>query len=124
VLQAQECPRASLGARAEKWGTHSADSTDHCEIDRELPSSPDPDWLPPPAGHPLCGYDHSLNARTPALATRAATSAATQELSFEATGLSATDLLAMISSEPRIELTLKAFHTMTVSHGVKTETWE
>ena len=39
-------------------------------------------------------------------------------------GLSATDLLAMISSEPRIDLTLKAFHAMTVSHGVKTETWE
>ena len=38
--------------------------------------------------------------------------------------LSATDLLAMISSEPRIDLTLKAFHAMTVSHGVKTETWE
>ena len=35
--------------------------------------------------------------------------------------MSATDLLAMISSEPRIDLTLKAFDAMTVSHGVKTE---
>src|SRR4029077_18820951 len=76
VLQMLRCVRlcavAILSISTGIQGT--ADSADHYENARALPSSPDPDWLPPEPEHPFCACDRALVARVLGLPNPSATS--------------------------------------------------